>query len=282
MNPKKNYITFIFISMMLMSIQVSAKDKTLLLPTTTLEVLPNTDGYGLLPKPQPLSKQESKKLFKQGLLACQSDCVTPVGQLLGIVDDVKAFSNCKSSCIQSEYSFLNLKNKNVSIHKAAPKDNNQHYIGLTYQCVEYARRWWMKIEGITFGDIDSAYEIMYLKKGQDIYSKHNFLLARSVNGSATRSPQRGDLVVYYPNMDDPKWRYGHVAVVVDVDLEKGTVSLAEENYNNLVWDNPKKFARQIRLFNIGGQYRLLDVGMTDNKNINGGLIAGWVYPASKI
>lgn len=89
--------------------------------------------------------------------------------------------------------------------------------------------------------------------------------------------QRGDLLVYYPNMDDPKWRYGHVAVVVDVDLDldldldKGTVSLAEENYNNLVWDNPEKFARQIRLFNIGGHYRLLDIGMTDNKNINGGL-----------
>lgn len=108
-----------------------------------------------------------------------------------MVDGVKAFSNCKSTCIQSEYSFFHLKNKAVSIHKADPKDNNLHYIGLTYQCVEYARRWWMKTKGITFGDIDSAYEIMYLKNGEDIYSKRNFLLARSVNGSATRAlPER--------------------------------------------------------------------------------------------
>lgn len=267
--------------MILTSVQALAKDDSVQLASTVLEIIPNTDGYGLLPKHQPPSKEESQKVFKQGLLSCQSDCVTAAGKILGQVDDVKAFSNCKSTCIQPEYSFLNLKNKDVSIHKTNPNDQNQHYIGLIYQCVEYARRWWMKNQGITFGDIDSAYEIIYLTDGKDIYTNSHFPLARSVNGSARRAPQRGDLIIYYPNMDDPKWRYGHVAVVVDVNLEKGIVSVAEQNYNNQPWNNPDKFARQIRLFNIGGRYRLLDVGMTDNKNINGGLISGWIYPASK-
>ncbi|MEN8218302.1 MAG: CHAP domain-containing protein [Pseudomonadota bacterium] len=279
MNIKHSYSIFLFIIMILTGIQVLAKDDSVQLATG--EIIPNTDGYGLLLKPPSPSKEESEKIFKQAQLSCQSDCVTPAGKILGVVDGVKAFSNCKSTCIQSEYSFFNLKNKEVSIHKFAPKDENQHYIGLIYQCVEYARRWWMKNEGITFGDIDSAYEIIYLKEGKDLYTKSNFPLARSINGSARRAPQRGDLIIYYPNMDDPKWRYGHVAVVVDVDLEKGIVSLAEQNYNNLAWDNHEKFARQIRLFNIGGRYRLLDVGTTDNKNINGGLISGWIYPASK-
>jgi len=282
MNKKFSFSFFVFIMVtMTTSAQVWAKSDSVPLPVAAFEVIPNTDGYGLLPKPPTPSKAESEKVYQQGQLSCQSDCITPAGQLLGVVDDVKAFSNCKSTCIRSEYSFFNLKNKDVSIHQADPKDKDQHYIGLTYQCVEYARRWWMKTEGITFGDIDSAYEIMYLKEGEDIYAKRNFPLARSVNGSATRAPRRGDLLVYYPNMDEPKWRHGHVAVVVAVDLENGIVSLAEENYNNLAWEDPAKFARQIRLFNIGGHYHLLDVGTTANKNINGGLIAGWVYPASK-
>jgi len=267
MKFKHNYSILVLIIMILASVPALAKD--------------NTDGYGLLPKPSYHSKNETKKIFKQGQLSCQSDCVTPVGEILGMVDDVKAFSNCKSTCIQSEYSFLNLNNKDVSIHKTNPNDQNQHYIGLIYQCVEYARRWWMKNMGISFGDIDSAYQIIYLTEGKDIYTNSNFQLARSINGSAKRAPQRGDLIIYYPNLDDPKWRHGHVAVVVDVDLEKGIVSLAEQNYNNLAWVNSEKFARQISLFNLGGRYRLLDVGITDHKNINGGLISGWVYPASK-
>jgi hypothetical protein len=267
MKFKHNHSILVFIIMILSSVPALAKD--------------NYDGYGLLPKLSYNSNKESKKLFKQGQLSCQSDCVTPVGKILGMVDDVKAFSNCKSTCIQSEYSFLNLNNKDVSIYKTNPNHQNQHYIGLIYQCVEYARRWWMKNMGITFGDIDSAYEIIYLTVGKNIYTNSNFPLARSINGSAKRAPKRGDLIIYYPNMDDPKWRHGHVAVVVDVDLEKGIVSLAEQNYNNMPWDNPEKFARQISLFNIGGRYRLLDVGITDHKNINGGLISGWVYPASK-
>lgn len=251
----------------LLSFQAAAKDT-------------HTDGYGLLPKPAKPSKVESEQIFKKGEQSCKLDCATPARKLLGAASGVKAYSNCKSECIQTEYSFLNLKSKAVTILKTDPKKADEHYIGLVYQCVEYARRWWMEVKGITFGDIDSAYEIIYLDKGKDIYTNNPFPLARSVNGSAKRPPQRGDLLIYYPNPDDPKWRYGHVAVIVDVDLEKGIVSLGEQNYSNLDWEKPNAYARQIRLFNIGGRYRLLDVGTVTNKNINGGLIAGWVYPAS--
>jgi len=248
--------------------------------TVNADNMPNTDGYGMLPKPQAIPASILKDIFKKGLLSCQSNCITPVGQVLGVADRVKAYSNCQSTCIQPDYSFLNLKNKAVTLHKSDPKNKELHYIGLTYQCVEYARRWWMKNKGITFGDIDSAYDIIYLSEGENIYDNSPFPLARSVNGSAKRAPQHGDLVIYYPFNDNVKWQFGHVAVIVDVDLEQGIVSLAEQNYNNLPWENPEKYARQIRLFNINGHYRLLDVSLADNKNKNGGLIAGWVYPAS--
>jgi len=281
MDTNPGYSIFVFIVMMLTSVQGIAQYDAVPLPGHVLETLPNTDGHGLWQKPPLPSRQESKKIHNQGQLACQMGCVTPAGQLLGAVDDVRAFSNCNSMCVGSEFSYLNLKNRVVSIYKADPRDEDQYYIGLTYQCVEYARRWWMKNEGITFGDIESAYEIMYLEEGKDIYTRRNFPLARSVNGSARRAPQRGDLLIYYPNKDDPKLQYGHVAVIVDVDLEKGVISLAEQNYNNLAWEQPEKYARQIRLYATGGRYKVIDTGSSAD-NSSGGIIAGWVYPASKL
>ena len=103
-------------------------------------------------------------------------------------------------------------------------------------------------------------------------------MARSLNGVAQRPPQHGDLVVYAADYSDPEWRHGHVAVVVAVDVEKGQVALAEENYDNQPWQEPQAFARQIRLFEIGGRYTLLDAPPTAHRNADGGRIAGWIYP----
>jgi hypothetical protein len=70
-------------------------------------------------------------------------------------------------------------------------------------------------------------------------------------------------------------------VAVAVDLEKGIVALAEENYDNRLWQNPNAFARQIRLFEVSGRYTLLDVAPNASQNPEGGRIAGWVYPLAE-
>lgn len=119
-----------------------------------------------------------------------------------------------------------------------------------------------------------------LTEGTDIRSKESFPLARSINGTAQRPPQRGDLVVYSPDREDPTWRHGHVAVVVATDTEQVIVSLAEENYDNEPWDDPEAYSRQIRLFQVGGRYVLLDVPPGAEENPEGGRISGWIYPLS--
>ena len=255
--------------------------------TVNYDVLETTDGYGLLAKSQalltvvnaPTELQEVEEL--QGLSLCETNCVNPADTLLGSVDGVDAFSNCQSNCIRSEYSFMNLQSKVISIYANDPNDSELHYVGLIYQCVEYARRWWMKNQGITFGSIDSAYEIIYLTKGKDIHNDQSFSLSRSVNGTAKRVPKRGDLLIYYPSPDNPNWQYGHVAVIVDVDQKNGLVSLAEQNYSNQKWQKPKAFSRQIQMFKVGGRYQLIDVEDAQNSNSSGGLIAGWVYPTAE-
>jgi hypothetical protein len=243
--------------------------------------LPHTDGFGLLPKPPPFTRRDGVKSFLAGKRACEEDCVTPFGQVLGAVDGADARSNCVSTCIRAELSFLNLDTGEITVHKEDPEDERLHYIGLTYQCVEYARKWWMINRDITFGSIGSAHEILYLTEGAHIRTKEAFPLARSINGTAKRPPKRGDLVVYYPDREDPEWRHGHVAVVVDTDLEAGIVALAEENYDNEPWRNPQAFARRIRLFEVGGRYTLLDVPAEGGDNPDGGRISGWIYPLSE-
>ncbi len=243
--------------------------------------LPVTDGGPLIEKLKPLPEHESKAIFDLGKKSCRSECVTPFGSELGIADGAIAYSNCKSTCIKPAYSFLNLKTKEITIHLQDPKNTQLHYIGVIHQCVEYARKWWMLNYGITFGSVDSAFEIIYLAEGKNIYSNEQFSLTRSINGTAKRPPARGDLIVYGADRGNPNWRHGHVAVVVAVDLNKGVVSIAEENYNNQPWLNPQAFSRQLRLFREGEYYTLLDISPDSIQNTTGAKISGWIYPSEK-
>jgi hypothetical protein len=243
--------------------------------------LETTDGFGLLTKPQAMLAVNNAQAESNALSLCETDCVNPSDTLLGSADGVDAFSNCQSNCIRSEYSFMDLQSKAISIYTNDPNDSALHYVGLIYQCVEYARRWWMKNLGITFGSIDSAYEIIYLTEGKHIESGESFSLSRSVNGTARRAPKRGDLLIYYATPDNQNWQYGHVAVIVGVDKNNGLVSLAEQNYSNQKWQNPKVFSRQIQMFEVAGRYQLIDVERAQNSNSSGGQIAGWVYPTTE-
>lgn len=242
--------------------------------------LPHTDGSGLQPKLPAFTKLESVQLFAAGQLACAGPCATPFGTVLGVAGGAEGRSNCVSTCIRPEYSYLDRTSGAISVYPDDPKQEQLQYVGVTYQCVEYARKWWMKNLGLTFGSVDSAYEIIYLTEGKNLDTQQAVPLARSMNGTAQRPPRRGDLLVYAPDRAEPEWRHGHVAVVVAVDLAKGSVAVAEENYDNRPWQDPQAFARQIQLFEIGGRYTLLDVPMSTHQNAKGGQITGWLYPWS--
>jgi hypothetical protein len=103
--------------------------------------LPHTDGFGLQPKPPAFTKEESDRLFAEGQQACDGPCVTPFGAVLGVADGAEGRSNCVTTCIRPEYSFLDRASGAVSVHADDPKQENLQYIGVTYQCVEYARKW---------------------------------------------------------------------------------------------------------------------------------------------
>ncbi|MFD2110220.1 CHAP domain-containing protein [Thiorhodococcus fuscus] len=240
--------------------------------------LPHTDGADLMVRPSNVGPLERLSQLRAARRACDGPCVTPFGLRLGVSGGVEARSNCVSTCLRLDFSYVDLESGEIRVGKTSPDPQLFEYAGVTYQCVEYARRWWIQNLGLTFGDVPTATDIFSLKEGQGLPDRTPIPLGRSLNGSAKRAPQRGDLVIYAPDLEDAAWRFGHVAVVVEVDLDQGWVALAEENYDNRPWRDPTAYARRIRLFAVGGRFTLMDVQPGAIRNPAGGRIAGWVYP----
>jgi hypothetical protein len=240
--------------------------------------LPHTDGADLAPRRPALTAAESEQQLHAAQRVCEGPCVTPFGARLGVADGVEARSNCGSTCLHLEYSFVDRDSGQLRVALQSPDPRRFEYAGVTYQCVEYARRWWIRNRGLTFGDVPTAADIFTLTEGLRLPGREPVPLGRSLNGSAQRAPERGDLVIYGPDPVDPKWRFGHVAVVVAVDAEQGWIALAEENYDNHPWRDPEHYARRIGLFTVHGRYTLVDVTPGTTRNPDGGRILGWVYP----
>jgi glutathionylspermidine amidase/synthetase len=157
------------------------------------------------------------------LEACSTQCVTAYGELLGrSPSDVPAYSNCSSQCVSQD-----------------PNQINDTYTGMEWQCVEYARRWLFRTEGLVFESVDVAADIWdgitYLV---DTSSNDKRDLRNLPNGSA-ESPRRGDLLIWSSEFLDT----GHIAVVARVDHEQGFVEVVEQNFLNQKW--PGKYARRI-------------------------------------
>ncbi len=235
--------------------------------------LPHTDGAERFAPPL------NPGHFRAAQRACDGPCVTPFGTALGRAEGVESRSNCVSTCLRLESSFVDPDSGQIQIARtASERPAHLEYAGLTYQCVEYARRWWIQILGLSFGDVPTAADILALTEGRRLSDQAVIPLGRSLNGSARRAPRRGDLVIYAADPSDPEWRAGHVAVVIEADPEQGWVALAEQNYDNRPWQAPERYARRIRILRVGERYTLLDLAPDQTDNPEGGLITGWIYP----
>lgn len=166
---------------------------------------------------------------------CLEGCVTPYGEILGETrDGSKAFSNCQGKCVVFD-----------------PNHDNETYTGIKWQCVEFARRWLIHNRGLTFGDVDVAADIWALDTFTRLSDQSQVFTERYVNGSKTL-PKRGDLLIYAKEY----LATGHAAVVLEVDLKKNRLRVAEQNFKNQKW--PGQYARSIDLIDKNGHYWLLD------------------------
>lgn len=190
---------------------------------------------------------------------CIARCVQPFGSALGKNAGVIAYSNCNTDCISG---------------KSSTAINNT-YTGMTWQCVEYARRWLIQVKKVTFGDVDNAQQIWDIDAVSGVTNNNAYKFISKPNPNH-QPPELGDLVIYKIAL--PDFPYGHVGVVVGVNSKAGYVDIAEQNYTNDQWMDPAQFARRITLTHQHGKYHLVDKDYRALTNISvNGTILGWKH-----
>ena len=169
-------------------------------------------------------------------ILCHTNCIQPYGAVLGVSSqEVKAYSNCQSQCVNSDASML-----------------DGVYTGIKWQCVEYARRWLLIHKGAVYGDVETAVDIWHeIDHLTHVVTNKKIPLQSHLNGSK-HPPRVGDLLIYARAF----YNTGHVAVITNVDFNKGVIEVGEQNYSNDLW--PDDYARTIELIKKGDNYWLLD------------------------
>jgi surface antigen len=103
---------------------------------------------------------------------------------------------------------------------------SDHYLdglptGKKWQCVEFVRRYYMQIHGLTFPSVANAYEMMKLTEFIDIHTQQSYPYTFY---SPTESiPQKDDILIIEHG------KYGHTAIIVCIQGNR--IRIAEQNWD---------------------------------------------------
>ena len=191
--------------------------------------------------------------------ACTNSCVTPYGTVLGSNNSVAGYSNCNTNCISNQDKLL-----------------NGIYTGMSWQCMEYSRRWLQSVESVSFGGVDAANDIWQLPLVVSIQDNSITYPFFAYKNGGTTPPVAGDLIIYaYEKVNFP---YGHVGVIVNVNTQLGYADIAEQNYTNNYWEDPQRYARRIILSTANRHYTLVDRDYNPQLHVSiNGTITGWKH-----
>lgn len=179
----------------------------------------------------------------------EKEKLAPYNDIIGVASsNVVAYSNGNDSFISQEDSYL-----------------HGIYMGMKWQCVEYARRWTYLRKGAIFSSVDGANQIWdQLKYVEQVTDKQQFPLKQHPNGSPNL-PLRNSYLIYPIQRDMP---YGHVAIIVGV--LPNAIRVAEQNFYFHYWNS--SYAREIpvvkrnHLFYINDTYEVFGWLEIDDKN----------------
>jgi len=123
------------------------------------------------------------------------------------------------------------------------------YIGIKWQCVEFARRWLFLRKGCVFHQIVGAVDIWsQVDNAQRVVDRKCFNFKKFPNGSP-QPPINETLIIFGRSSLSPL--YGHVAVIVDI--LPNFIRIAEQNYDDYYWTG--NYSRQLPyVFRNGGYY----------------------------
>ena len=197
---------------------------------------------------------------------------TAFGEAIGIAPGgVVAYSSHYNSADPDKYP---TRSSYIAFH-------NGIYTGYKYQCVEFARRWLVAAAGITFGDVNMAYQIFDVERfvpvreheedGRTALRRAELHppAAREINGGRKHRPLQGSLLLWHP--EGYFEHTGHVAVVTAATEE--FVRVAEQNVSDRKWPDGQDYARELPV-KIGpnGEYTIVETHFSRTR------VLGWVTP----
>ncbi|AAQ15803.1 D-alanyl-glycyl endopeptidase-like protein [Trypanosoma brucei brucei TREU927] len=198
--------------------------------------------------------------YPEGSGKVEKHCLNPVGAILGAHEGVFSYSNCGAT-------------ENTTTYNNVTVAGTSYQSGLKWQCVEYARRYWMlrgTPQPATFGSVDGAADIWDLKDVQLLNGQKRKPLLKYHNGNATSAnskPRVGDLLIYprQPN----GFPCGHVAVVAGVTGDR--MFVAEQNWENAAWPGP--YHNYSRVLNLSCNPNGTACTVREKDNVT---VQGWV------
>jgi hypothetical protein len=159
---------------------------------------------------------------------------TPFGTLLGINNGVPAYSNNNSDFISEDHNYI-----------------GDFLSGLKWQCVEYARRWIITTQSLTFHEVQCASDIWHLNSLFQVSNNDVKVPLYRIPNDSECPPSPGDLLIYKNGNDAP---YGHIAIISQVYSDM--IEISEQNWDNCYWTG--NFSRTMPLTKIHGHYFLID------------------------
>jgi len=182
---------------------------------------------------------------------CGQGCYTAYNSELGSNNGVKGFSNCNDATCSN--------NEDVSFTKEQTGFARDVYLGVKWQCVEYARRWLAFNKNAAFASVGRAFQIFDMTEVMDLTTTNKNLPFASYKNKNDEAPKFGDLIIYAKASDSPA---GHVGVIVNVNTQDGYFDVAEQNYNNRKWKDPDNYARRLKILQCDGKFVLSDLNYT--------------------
>jgi glutathionylspermidine amidase/synthetase len=99
------------------------------------------------------------------------------------------------------------------------------FYGVKYECVEFIRRYYIHVYGITFREIDNAIDLFRVPHGTDVKTKRSIPF-QAIRNAPNQIPHQDDVVIW--KQEGPYQKTGHVAIVVEV-LSPHLVRIVEQN-----------------------------------------------------
>ena len=167
---------FALVGVVLSFMGCSKNQTTAVMPTVT----PHPATNDLLGEKPLVTEEQAAEEY------CNSGCATEYGTDLGTFNGVTAYSNCQDQCVNPVPNFVEFEFGSGEV--------SQVFSGVKWQCVEYARRYWLTTYNVAFGSVDIAADI-WSETVANRVDGSQIELKPFVNGAAT-APQVGDLLVY--------------------------------------------------------------------------------------